>query len=375
MKKMTEIRGRAVAFKLYKIDESTWEEIDEGGTFHPLSYVQPIGRPERKPDTEIFGLVAGSEIVVGNRTKALAGSNSGQLSPIIIEPPALIIAQGFEGTIFEGEVANPFTDIPRKLDSQEIVYPNGERVRLSLLKAEENELQKSAFSNEITPIRARFAHSEDRLKDIDVWINAQRMQFLSAIENSDKDTIWQMIADGFNPTAEYSGENFKEIPQLFCKDVKTYKLLESLNAVVAVSSESTETIQAIKAYASGNLGLEVLRYIADQDGSLNSDWDGIDGRLAIHAAVATGDLEAVRAIVSAGADIHLASNDGETALGLALNQESSGIVTYLLSQGASLSAEDYRLLELEGDEVALNHPRDGIRSAEMAMLVRQYEPW
>jgi len=34
------------------------------------------------------------------------------------------------------------------------------------------------------------------------------------------------------------------------------------------------------------------------------------------------------------------------ALGLALDQENSGIAAFLLSQGASLNPEDYRILEL-----------------------------
>jgi len=133
------------------------------------------------------------------------------------------------------------------------------------------------------------------------------------------------------------------------------------------------TIHAIKAYTSGNLGLEVLAYIADQDGSLNSDWDGDSGRLAIHAAVATGDLEVVRTVVAAGADIHLASNEGETALGLALKLESAGIVTFLLSQGASLNPEDYSLLELEGEDAEIEDPREMIKSTEMIQITSQFE--
>lgn len=98
----------------------------------------------------------------------------------------------------------------------------------------------------------------------------------------------------------------------------------------------------------------------------------VDSR-SMHAAVATGDLEVVRSVIAAGADIHLASNEEETALGLALKLESAGIVTFLLSQGASLNPEDYRYLDLEGDEIALISPRGNIKSAEMAMLVKQYE--
>ena len=125
-------------------------------------------------------------------------------------------------------------------------------------------------------------------------------------------------------------------------------------------------------YAAGSLGLEVLSYIAEQDGSLNSDWDGNNGYLAIHAAVDTEDLEVVRAVVAAGADLHLSSNDGETALGLALDQENPGLVTYLLSQGASLDQSDYRTLDLDGEDPGIDDPRDHVRSKEMEMLIKQF---
>ena len=372
MTKRTELRGRAVSFKLYKLDEATWNGIDEGGSFHPFGYVQPIDKPTRDPDVDLFGLLEGAEIAVGGKRKSLDPRKFIRSGQIVIDPHTLIIAQGFEGAIFEGEFTDPFTDIYQKLDSQEIVYPNGDRVRLFTLKAEGNGLEKSFFQSEATPLRARFVYSSDNVKDLDVWVNAQRMQFRSAIENSDKDTIWELIAEGFNPNAEYAGQSWSEIPQLFCKDVKTYKLLESLNALVMVQSDSTQTIEAIKAYAAGSLGLEVLCYIAEQDGSLNSDWNGNNGYLAIHTAVDTGDLEVVRAVVTAGADLHLASNDGETALGLALDQENPGLVTYLLSQGASLDQSDYRTVDLDGDDPEIDDPRNHVRSKEMEMLIKQF---
>ena len=49
-----------------------------------------------------------------------------------------------------------------------------------------------------------------------------------------------MIAGGFNPESEYSGRDRSEMPQLLCKDIKTYKLLESLEALVMVAGDSTE---------------------------------------------------------------------------------------------------------------------------------------
>lgn len=372
MTKKTELRGRAISLKLYKLEATTWEGINEGGAFHPFSYVQPIDKHARKPGVDLFGLLEGAEIVAGNKRKALDLAKLIHTSQIAIDPHTLIVAQGSEGAIFEGEFTDPFTDIYHKLDSKEIVYPNGDKVRLFILKAEGNGLQKSLFQSEATPLRARFAYSSNGIKDLDVWVNAHRMQFRSAIENSDKDTIWQMIADGFNPEAEYSGTSCSEMPQLFCRDVKTYKLLESLNALTPHQSDSTQTIEAVKACAAGNLGLEVLRYIAEQDGSLNNDWNGNDGHLAIHAAVDTGDLEVVRTVVTAGADLHVASNDGRTALGLALDQENPGVVTYLLSQGASLDQSDYRLLDLDGDDIEIDDPRDYVRSKEMEMLINQF---
>ena len=86
----------------------------------------------------------------------------------------------------------------------------------------------------------------------------------------------------------------------------------------------------------------------------------------------TGDLEVVRAAVTAGADLHLASNDGETALGLALDRENPGLVTYLLSQGASLDQSDYRTLDLDGEDSGIYDPRDHVRSKEMEMLIKQF---
>jgi len=372
MRKKAEIQGRAAAFKLYKLDKETRDRIQKGGSFHPLSYVRPMGVLERAADTELFGLLPEAQILSGKKRKPLVQSKAKHTTHMAIELFTLIVAQGFEGTIYEGEAEDPFIDLPRSFDTFRIEYPDGLGITLAVLKPGAKGIQRYFWQRDATPLKARLIDAGGVTKDLDEWINAQRHVFEKAISDSDHTTIKQLIADGFNPAAEYSGENFKEIPQLFCKDVKTYKLLESLNAVVAVSSESTETIQSVEAYAFGHLGLEVLRYIADQDGSLNSDWDGSNGRLAIHCAVLTGDLQAVKAILDAGADLHIASNDGETALGLALDQENSGIVTFLLSQGASLNLSDYRQLDLDGDEVEIDDPRDSIRSAEMSQITSQF---
>ena len=71
MTKRTELRGRAVSFKLYKLDEATWNGIYEGGSFHPFGYVQPIDKPTRDHDVDLFGLLEGAEIAVGGKRKSL----------------------------------------------------------------------------------------------------------------------------------------------------------------------------------------------------------------------------------------------------------------------------------------------------------------
>ena len=56
----------------------------------------------------------------------------------------------------------------------------------------------------------------------------------------------------------------------------------------------------------------------------------------------------------------------------ALDQENPGLVTYLLSQGASLDQSDYRTLDLDGEDPGIDDPRDHVRSKEMEMLIKQF---
>ncbi len=61
---------------------------------------------------------------------------------------------------------------------------------------------------------------------------------------------------------------------------------------------------------------------------------------SFHDAVISGDVETVRALLDAGADVEARTEDGHTALMLAAAGSHEGIVRMLLDAGADVNARD-----------------------------------
>ncbi|PUU81955.1 ankyrin repeat-containing domain protein, partial [Tuber borchii] len=64
----------------------------------------------------------------------------------------------------------------------------------------------------------------------------------------------------------------------------------------------------------------------------------IDGKTALHIAVEWGDLEVVKKLHAAGADLEIANKRGRTALLLACHYKHKGIIEFLIRNGANVNA-------------------------------------
>ena len=56
------------------------------------------------------------------------------------------------------------------------------------------------------------------------------------------------------------------------------------------------------------------------------------GITALHSAAHRGNLELVKLLVKYGADVHAATNDGQTALTFAVQDKHTAVVKYLKSR-------------------------------------------
>uniref|UniRef100_A0A8C6TN79 Protein phosphatase 1 regulatory subunit 27 n=1 Tax=Neogobius melanostomus TaxID=47308 RepID=A0A8C6TN79_9GOBI len=64
------------------------------------------------------------------------------------------------------------------------------------------------------------------------------------------------------------------------------------------------------------------------------------GMAALHEAVLTGNLDAVKLLIKYGADVHQRDEDGWTPLHMACSDGYPAIARYLLAMGASTEAEN-----------------------------------
>lgn len=100
-------------------------------------------------------------------------------------------------------------------------------------------------------------------------------------------------------------------------------LIESGAYVSGFGGEVPITHKLIERVSTGKSEISALFIVANHDSGINSDWNGLNGDYAIHAAARTGNENIIKTIVSAGGDLNLLSNDGESAYGLVaeLNNE------------------------------------------------------
>ncbi len=88
---------------------------------------------------------------------------------------------------------------------------------------------------------------------------------------------------------------------------------------------------------------------------------------SFHDAVISGDVETVRALLDAGADVEARTEDGHTALMLAAAGSHEGIVRALLDAGADVNAKDYEgytALKMATVRISKSH------TTEIAALLR-----
>ena len=70
-----------------------------------------------------------------------------------------------------------------------------------------------------------------------------------------------------------------------------------------------------------------------------SEFRGYEGRNLLHLAAMEGDLAAVKALVSKGANIHVVDQRGDEPLKIAMMHGHAAVASYLKRKGACLSAE------------------------------------
>jgi len=229
-----------------------------------------------------------------------------------------------------------------------VLNPPEISLRLALPKDGSDVQRRDDWQFSRYPARFRLVRANGNVTDLDKLIGEHRANFDLAIEADDQDTIRQMLENGFNIHAEYQGDSAAEMPQMRCKTRRMYDYLCSVDSAIHDPQDTTETICAVQALVGGALSSDVLELIASRDNFIDSEWEGGSGRLAIHEAAASGKLEPVRVLVECGASLSIASNDGETPLGLAVSTGNTFLVIYLLEQGAPLDVGDYRTLDLDG---------------------------
>jgi ankyrin repeat protein len=114
--------------------------------------------------------------------------------------------------------------------------------------------------------------------------------------------------------------------QEFCFDINTHKMLNGgVNPAVFH--------QLVK-----DRNLQIIRSMIKNKADLNQK--GVYGYTPLMIASLTGNLEGVKLLIGAGAEVDVAQKDGQTALWLAAFNGGSEIVSYLAKEGADLNKFD-----------------------------------
>lgn len=112
-----------------------------------------------------------------------------------------------------------------------------------------------------------------------------------------------------------------------------------------VSDDGHAIFSLIDGCAAGRSELSALIKLCEYEGNLfylNNIWDD-DGCYPIHSAVATNNLEVIRTLVEAGADLALRSNEGESPIGFAAKRRDSTLVRHLVALGSPVRRKDFYL--------------------------------
>ena len=364
------VQGKAISLRLYKLNDESVSRQLKDGTFYPRSYIRALDPHDETP--EIFGMSFGWFSRHDEKREQISIDSLEICQRTTISPNTLVVGQGFEGEIFDGSLASSDASIESLFEAHVVENSGDQPLSLALPKDGSDVQRRDDWQFSRYPARFRLVRANGSVTDLDELIVEHRAKFDLAIEADDQDTIRQMLENGFNIHAEYQGDSAAEMPQMRCKTRRMYDYLCSVDSAIHDPQDTTETICAVQALVGGALSSDVLELIASRDNFIDSEWEGGSGRLAIHVAAASGKLEPVRVLVECGASLSIASNDGETPLGLAVSTGNTFLVSYLLEQGAPLDVGDYRTLDLDGEEVEIEDPRNQITSREMAMIIEQY---
>ena len=144
------------------------------------------------------------------------------------------------------------------------------------------------------------------------------------------------------------------------------------NAVSIVESDVPVLNAVIKNVANGKIDISTLRVVLLNEEGINSDWDGLSGDLAIHAAIRSGNIDIVELLISSGAALNIASNDGDTPLGIAAEQNDLDIADLLIKNGAPSNEEAYFfIIDFDDPEDAeeIYSPLSLAKTDEMRLLI------
>lgn len=99
---------------------------------------------------------------------------------------------------------------------------------------------------------------------------------------------------------------------------------------------------------------------------LNTDWDEHNGDFALHRPVRSKSIKLVRALIEFGEDPHLASNDGETSLGISVRSDNIEMVKFFKYLEVSTDTSDYwfavDMEDIAVEEVLLSSVSDEINN-------------
>jgi ankyrin repeat protein len=153
-------------------------------------------------------------------------------------------------------------------------------------------------------------------------------------------------------------ENFENVdkknnPLCNAKNGEVAKLLienDELHALYLYQDDVPVIHAVIDAVTKGIIELSTLEQVAENDNSLERDWDGNRGDYAIHKAVRTGNIEIVKIILGQGINTNILSNDGDTPIGIAAQEGNKEIVELLIKYGSPTKAADFEFLIEFDDE-------------------------
>jgi hypothetical protein len=178
--------------------------------------------------------------------------------------------------------------------------------------------------------------------------------FLELCKKGDLTTIREVLDDGFEISVFFEDIDNQINPLCYAKNGLVVDLLfeyDELGELFNYEDDVPVIHHVINAVANGEIDLSALMQVAENDDSLNRDWDGNCGDFTIHAAVRTGIYDIVKVILDAGSSTNILSNDGCSAIGIAAQQGNKEIVQLLLEYGSPKKADQFRfMIEFDNED-------------------------